>query len=132
MIITIKDIESGEVEIAAEKQFFDTEDANFEQIYQRLMVALEGITEEFLKTIEVSDKDKFRQNMYDILDGGFGQFLKKVFPEIKLGDFDLTAAAIVKAQDEIIREAAEQGISYEEMLDKYNELANEYVKARMN
>ena len=132
MRIIISDSEKHELEINVEKQFFDTEEPTFEQVYMRLMSALEGITAKMLNETDVPDPKSFRQHMYDILDGGFGQFLKKVFPEVKLGDFDLTAAAIVKAQDEIIQEATDNGLTYQEVLDKYNDIANDYVKARMN
>jgi hypothetical protein len=130
MIITIKDVENGTVEIKVDKQIFDTEEPNFEQVYMRMMVGLEGITKDFLGKIDAPDPKAFRENFYDILDQGFGQFLKKVFPEIKVGDFDLTAAAIVKAQDEIIQEAESQGKTYEEILDKYNDIANKYVNEK--
>lgn len=132
MRIIISDTEKHEIEVSVEKQFFDSEEPTFEQIYMRLMAALEGVTCRMLDITEVPDPKSFRQHMYDIIDGGFSQFLKKVFPEIKLGDFDLTAAAIVKAQDEIIQEATDNGMTYEEVLDKYNDIANDYVKARMN
>lgn len=132
MRIIISDSEKHELEINVEKQFFDVEEPTFEQVYMRLMSALEGITAKMLNETDVPDPKSFRQHMYDILDGGFGQFLKKVFPEVKLGDFDLTAAAIVKAQDEIIQEATDNGLTYQEVLDKYNDIANDYVKARMN
>lgn len=132
MRIIISDSEKHELEINVEKQFFDVEEPTFEQVYMRLMSALEGITTKMLNETDVPDPKSFRQHMYDILDGGFGQFLKKVFPEVKLGDFDLTAAAIVKAQDEIIQEATDNGLTYQEVLDKYNDIANDYVKARMN
>lgn len=132
MRIIISDTEKHEIEVSVEKQFFDNEEPTFEQIYMRLMAALEGVTCRMLDITEVPDPTAFRQHMYDIIDGGFSQFLKKVFPEIKLGDFDLTAAAIVKAQDEIIQEATDNGMTYEEVLDKYNNIANDYVRARMN
>ncbi len=133
MKITISDVESGEVELRVDKQVFDKEEPTFEQIYMRMMVGLEGFTKQFLDEVDVPDKQSFREHMYDMLDGGFSQFFKKVFPEIRLGDFDLTAAAIVKAQDEIIQEAESEGKTYEEILDKYNDIANRYVaEKRMN
>ncbi len=132
MRIIISDSDKHDLEINVEKQFFDIEEPNFEQVYMRLMSALEGVVTQMLDKVDVPDPQKFREHTYDLLDGGFGQLLKKVFPEINLGAFDLTAAAIVKAQDEIIQEATDNGMSYEEVLDKYNAIADEYVKARMN
>lgn len=63
----------------------------------------------------------------------FGRCFYKIFPEYepKEGEeFDLVDAAIIKAQDDIIKEAHKKGITFEEALREYNEKAREYVNAR--
>lgn len=129
MRIIISDV-AGSVEIKAEKQFFDNEEPTFDEIYMRLMIAIEGFTNQMLKSVEVPDPKTFREHMYDMMDDSFGKLLKKVFPEINVGDFDLTAAAVVYAQDQIIQKAEKEGKSYEEMLDEYNEIANKYINEK--
>lgn len=129
MKIIIEDV-GTELQISYEKTFNEEQGVGFEDVYQRLMAALEGAITTMLDNVDVPDRKTFREHMYDIIDAGFGQLLKKTFPEIRLGDFDLTAAAIVKAQDEIIQEAESQGKTYEEILDKYNEIANKYIEEK--
>lgn len=63
----------------------------------------------------------------------FGRCFFNIFPEFtpKEGEeFDLCDAAIIKAQDDIIKEAEATGITFQEVLQKYNEKAKEYVNAR--
>ena len=68
--------------------------------------------------------------MYDIVDDGFANLLKKVFPEIDVGEFDLTAAAVVYAQDQIIQKAEKEGKTYKEMLDEYEKVADKYIQEK--
>ena len=63
----------------------------------------------------------------------FGRLFYKIFPEYapeEGKEFDLVDAAIIKAQDDIIKEAHKKGISFDEALHEYNEKAKEYVNAR--
>ena len=129
MRITITDI-ADNVEVRCEKQVFDKEDATFDQVFMRLMVALESVTTHMLDNIEVPDPKAFREHMYDMIDDSFGKLLKKCFPEIDVSQFDLTAAAVVYAQDQIIQKAEAEGKTYEEMLDEYNDLANKYINEK--
>ena len=63
----------------------------------------------------------------------FGRCFYKIFPEYAPNEdeeFNLVDAAIIKAQDDIIKEAHKKGITFEEALKEYNERAKEYVNAR--
>ena len=68
--------------------------------------------------------------MYDVLDDGFSNFLSKVFPEIDVNEFNLSAAAIVYAQDQIIQKAEAEGKTYKEMLAEYEAVADKYIKEK--
>lgn len=129
MKITISDV-AGSVEVRAEKQFFDKKDPTFDEVFMRLMVALEGFTNQMLESVDVPDPKTFREHLYDMMDDSFGKFLRKCFPEINPAEFDLTAAAVVYAQDQIIQKAEKEGKTYDEMLDEYNEMANRYINEK--
>lgn len=132
MRIIISDTAEGEVLVEFEKTFNEEQGISFGDIYARFMVGLEGAVRTILKEVPVKDKKAFREHMYDVLDDGFGNFLTKVFPEINVGEFDLTAAAVVYAQDQIIQKAEAEGKTYQEMLDEYEAIADAYVKEKMN
>lgn len=129
MKITLTDV-SDDLEIRVEKQVFDKKDPTFDEIFIRLLAGVESITSHAINSVEVPDPKTFREHMYDMIDDSFGKLLKRVFPEIDLGKFDLTAAAVVYAQDQIIQKAESEGKTYEEMLDEYNELANKYINEK--
>ena len=126
MRIIIDDVDSGEVSITFEKSFAEEPGSSFQKVYARLMVALEGTIKEFIRKTPVKDKDAFMDHLYDIVDEGFGNLLTKVFPDVDTS-FNLTAAAIVYAQDQIIQKAEAEGKTYEEMLDEYEHIADKYI-----
>ncbi len=127
MRIIITDLESGEVNIQFEKNLNDEKGPTFPEVYARLMAAMEGSVNAFLNNVEVPNKERFRESLFDILDTGFGNFLYKVFPEVNPGEFDLTDAAIVYAQDQIISKAEAEGKTYKEMLEEYEAMADAYI-----
>lgn len=104
--------------------------ADFETSLSMCMTALRAITLNFVEKLDPKDKQLFCEHLYDSMDAMFGQFLMDTFPTVELPDFGLTEAAIIYAQDQIISQAEKEGISYEEMLDKYNDLANAYILKR--
>lgn len=130
MRIIISDTDDGEVYIDFEKSLSADEEITFSSVYARLMVALENAIEIILEEAPVTNRKAYREHMYDIVDDGFGNLLKKVFPEIDVNQFDLTAAAIVYAQDQIIQKAEKEGKTYEEMLDEYEAIADRYVSEK--
>ena len=129
MRIHITDV-GDRIEIRAEKHPFEKEEPTFDEIFMRLMVAIEGFTKKMLSQVDVPDPQTFDEHMYDMMDDSFGKLLKKCFPTVDPGHFDLTAAAIVYAQDQIIEKAEAEGKTYDEMLDEYNELANKYINEK--
>ena len=130
MRIIVSDTVDGEVYIEFEKNLAKEEDVTFKEVYSRIMVALESIIEIILREAPVTDKTAYREHMYDIIDDGFANLLKKVFPEIDVGKFDLTAAAVVYAQDQIIQKAEKEGKTYEQMLDEYEAIADRYIQEK--
>ena len=104
----------------------ESEPMVYSEIVSLLFAALDGATTTLLKSCD----DKQKGLLYDQLDGVFDAFLSKVFPEFDTDEFTLIDAAIVKAQDEIINDAFERGISLEEALEEYQNKALDYVNER--
>lgn len=98
----------------------------YPEIVAMIMAALDGATITMLKDCD----EKQRSVLYDSLDNVFSNFLSRVFPEIDPEEFTLIDAAIVKAQDEIINDAFERGISLDDALKEYHDKALEYVNQR--
>lgn len=134
MQILITDLDTGELDVSFKRNYnSDEPGVHFQDVYARLMAALEGAVNTLIKEIDVPDKQAFRNHLYDVLDDGFGNFLMKVFPEIDVNEFNLSAAAIVYAQDCIIQKAEAEGKTYAEMLEEYEAIADAYIKEkRMN
>lgn len=99
----------------------------YSEIFAMLMQSLEAVTRETVK--DITDAED-REIIFDTIDAAFGRFLRNVFPDIDPHEFDLTDAAIVKAQDEIINDAHKRGITFEQALKEYEDKAKEYIDAR--
>lgn len=104
------------------------ESTSFIDAVDLVMTGLEALVGHFIDTTGMEIEDKER--LYDDIDSLFGKFLQKVFPDINPREFDLTDAAIVKAQDEIINDAHARGITFDEALREYEDKAKEYIDAR--
>lgn len=124
------EIKITRIDDEVEIQFFsgkaEKEQMGYSDIVVMLLSALDGATKPVLE--ECSDTE--REKLYDYIDAVFGSFLVKNFPEINPEEFTLTDAAIVKAQDDIINEAFDKGMSLQDALEKYENLAAEYVAQR--
>lgn len=127
MRIIITDTDNGEVLIEFEKTFNEEPGAAFGDVYSRLMCALEGAIKTVIRETPVNDRKAFTDHLYDIVDDGFGRLLEKVFPDVNVNEFNLSAAAIVYAQDQIIQKAEKEGKTYQEMLDEYEKVADKYI-----
>lgn len=123
MRIIISDMDKGAVDI----HFDCPSEVTFQMVYERLMAALEGSVESFMREVKPENEEAFRSHMYDVLDASFGRFLSKVFPEIQVCEFNLSAAARVYAEDQIIQKAEAEGKTYQEMLDEYEAIADAYI-----
>lgn len=130
MRIIITDTDDGEVLIEFEKTFDEEPGASFREVYSRLMCALEGSITTILRETPASDKKVFQEHLYDIVDDGFANLLEKVFPDVDVNEFNLSAAAIVYAQDQIIQKAEKEGKTYHEMLDEYEKIADKYIQEK--
>ena len=64
------------------------------------------------------------QELHDYMTGVFSLFMEKVFPG--RAEFGLSDAALIKAQDDIIKQAIADGKSIEDAVADYNKKADEY------
>lgn len=73
--------------------------------------------------------EAIKEDLYIRLDAVFTALLDTVFPEYAHDDtFGLSEAAMIRAQDDIIKDAEEKGITFAEALEEYNNKAKEYVE----
>lgn len=70
------------------------------------------------------------QELHDYMTGVFSLFMERVFPG--RAEFGLSDAALIKAQDDIIKEAMKSGKSVEEAVAEYNKAADDYFKEHKN
>lgn len=80
------------------------------------------------QVIDDADQDT-KEYLYDLYDGIFYTFMEKVFPDIQPRDFDLSDAAILYAQDQIIKRAEKKGMTFDEALEWYENKAKEHILA---
>lgn len=104
----------------------EQEQFGYSDVVGMLMAALDGTTRTILEKCNAKERDL----LYDQLDTIFGNFLTRLFPEIDPEEFTLIDAAIVKAQDEIINDAYERGLSLEDALKEYHDKAVDYINQR--
>lgn len=119
--------ENGEVLTSFEKSHKD-EKISYGEILATLFCTLEASTKTLKKDLNEEESIFLSQQLEEM----FGRCFYNIFPEY-LNDkdaFDLCDAAIIKAQDDIIKEAEKKGVTFQEALKQYNEKAQEYVNAR--
>lgn len=96
-------------------------------------LSFDGVIAFCMSTMEAACKDYLEaypddgEDLYDSIDALFYRFMERSFPEIQPREFDLSDAGLLYAQDKIIHEAAEKGMTYEEALKHYEEEAKAYV-----
>ena len=76
------------------------------------------------------DQQKVRETIYDSLNIAFGNILEEIIPSEEIPS--LEAAAILKAQNEIIAKARKEKRPLEEVLKEYNTKAEEDTKDARN
>jgi len=130
MRIIIEDYDNGEVGISFQKNISEEDGASFQDVYSRLMAALEASIRELINQAPAADRDSFSDHLYDIIDDGFANLLRKTFPKVDVNEFNLSAAAIVYAQDQIIQKAEAEGKTYQEMLAEYEAIADKYIEEK--
>lgn len=90
---------------------------------------MEASTETLKKDLDEEEVEYLSLRLEEV----FGRCFFNIFPEYapqEGNEFDLCDAAIIKAQDDIIKEAEATGKTFQEVLQSYNEKAKEYVNAR--
>lgn len=129
LILTVGD----ELSFQASKTTPD-EHITFDNIFATLLSALTSYSQLHLdaakEEMTLAELESYENDLYDRMDTCFGNFLKNVFPGIEPSEFDLSDAAIVYAQDQIINKALEEGKTWEEVKELYENLAVEYINAR--
>lgn len=107
-----------------------TEDSSYDDIFAMLMSAMDGYARAWLKLVAENREKGILLEQYELFTAIFEKFLSNVFPEILPADFDLTSAAIVKAQDDIIADAEARGVTFEEALEEYRKKAELYIEEK--
>lgn len=107
------------------------ETVGFDQILSTMITSLDIYTNRLIDVSkDDSEAEAFRYSLYERVYSVFEAFLNRVFPKESANEFELSDAALVYAEDQIIQQAAEEGITYEEALIKYENKAKEYIDAR--
>ena len=89
-----------------------------------LLDALEGVVERELEEHD-EDLEEAKDWYHDLITRLFTHTVMELFPEHK--DFELSDAALIKAQDEILKEISESGEDVETVLARYNKAGEDYV-----
>lgn len=64
-------------------------------------------------------------HLHDYISYALTSVIGRVFPEEE--QFSFTDAAIYKAQNDLLEESMEQGVPIEELIQKYNDQAEDYI-----
>ena len=110
------------------------EEITFDLVFSTLLSAIASYSKLHLDAVNSEltpdDMEAYENDLYDRMDSCFTHALKNIFPGIDPAEFDLSDAAIVYAQDQIINKALEEGKTWEEVKNEYENLAVEYINAR--
>ena len=101
------------------------EDADGQATFENVMAIIFCVVENIIKNTVDANPDDYNE-IWDYVSGACDQLCLRCFPESE-GSFDLSDAAILYAEDQIIKRAEKKGISYEEALAQYEKRAQEYV-----
>lgn len=93
--------------------------------YENLTAILFCIIENFTKQVLDEHPDDMN-DLWDYVAGACDRLCIKLFPEPD-SKFELSDAAIIYAEDQIIKRAEKKGISFEEALAQYEKKAQDYV-----
>lgn len=96
--------------------------------YENLTAILFCIIENYTKQVLEAAPDD-HDAIWDYVAGACDNLCIRLFPAPENG-FELSDAAIIYAEDQIIKRAEKKGISFEEALAQYEKKAQEYVAKR--
>lgn len=98
------------------------EQATLPDVAACFMSSLEAMCSMVMDTAEEAEI----QELHDYMTALFSLFMEKVFPG--RAEFGLSDAALIKAQDDILRDAISKGRPIEEAIEEYNKVADEYIQ----
>lgn len=78
--------------------------------------------------LALEDDIKSVDELHDYISYSLTSVLARVFPDME--DFSFTDAAVYKAQNELLEESMERGIPIEDLIQEYNNKAQEYIDAQ--
>lgn len=107
-----------------------SEPLTFGETVQALLSILNATAGEVISNAAKKDQQKVRETIYDSLNIAFGNILEEIIPSEEIPS--LEAAAILKAQNEIIAKARKEKRPLEEVLEEYNTKAEEDTKDARN
>lgn len=106
----------------------NNKEATYENLTAILFCVLENLTVQVKESIE--DEAEMRE-FCGYLCGACDQLCIRCFPEdLSEPAFELSDAAILYGEDQIIKRAEKKGITFEEALAQYEEKAKKYVAER--
>ncbi len=113
----------------------DAEPMTAKDVEPMLMSAYEAVIsrvlDEIKRNVSEDQQEAVYRGTYEHLVLVFDAFLQKLFPNMNQTGFDFTDAALIYAQDQIIKEAEQKGISFEDAIKNYEKKAQEYIAERI-
>lgn len=106
--------------------FEEVEDG--QNTYENLTAILFCVIENYTRQTLESYPDEL-DDIWDYIAGACDALCIKLFPAPEKG-FDLSDAAIIYAEDQIIKRAEKKGITFEEALAQFEKKAEKYVAER--
>lgn len=128
MKIIIESNEKNELKVSISD--VKEESNGFDDVFAMLMQTLDGYAQKWMGIIAADRDQEVLLEQYDVFCALFEKFLSNVFPEVLPADFALGDAAILKATDDIVADAAKRGITFDDALKEYREKAEAYVKEK--
>ena len=126
LIIEAKDNSISDIRI--EDFGSDDEKMALDDVFAILFCVMENVA------IQAAEDNQGTDVFYDylatVLNVMYGRLLYKVLPDHGESEFDLSDAAILYGQDQIIKRAEKKGITFEEALEEYEKKAEAYVRKR--
>ncbi len=103
----------------------DDGQACYENVTAIIFCVLENFTKQVINAL--GDNQEEIDGLWDYVAGACDQLCIRCFPEPSESSFELSDAALIYAEDQIIKRAEKKGISFEEALQQYEEKARKYV-----
>lgn len=102
-------------------------DIGFSEIVQACMTTVLGASEQILKGVPQKQEQSAREDMGDMINSAVTYVLDKICPPNE--DDQLTEVAILKAENEMVLEAASRKVPLSQVLKEHRERAQDERKA---